>query len=154
MLPVLDASPPVFSLDSSDSRYYFGLGLERASLQRTSDETTRMKKPIHRDLFPGALEMMILRTLKRQPMHGYALVQQIKRTSDDVLQIEEGSLYPALQRLLKEDFVKAEWGISSTNRRVRIYKLTAAGGKHLEREVSSFERMLKGISQVLAPGEL
>jgi PadR family transcriptional regulator PadR len=113
-----------------------------------------MKKPIQRDLFPGALEMMILRTLKRQPMHGYALVQQIKRTSDDVLQIEEGSLYPALQRLLKEDFVKADWGISSTNRRVRIYKLTRAGGKHLEREVSSFERMLKGISQVLAPGEL
>jgi PadR family transcriptional regulator PadR len=113
-----------------------------------------MKKPIQRDLFPGALEMMILRTLKRQPMHGYALVQQIKRTSNDLLQIEEGSLYPALQRLLKEDFVRAEWGISSTNRRVRIYRLTAAGGKHLEREVSSFERMLKGITQVLAPGEL
>ena len=113
-----------------------------------------MKKPIQRDLFPGALEMMILRMLKRQPMHGYALVQEIKRTSDDLLQIEEGSLYPALQRLLKEGFVKAEWGISATNRRVRVYKLTPAGGKHLEREVSSFERMLKGITQVLAPGEL
>jgi PadR family transcriptional regulator, regulatory protein PadR len=113
-----------------------------------------MKKPMQRDLFPGALEMMILRTLKRRPMHGYALVQEIKRTSDDLLQIEEGSLYPALQRLLKEDFVKAEWSISSTNRRVRIYKLTAAGGKHLQHEVSSFERMLKGITQVLAPGEL
>ena len=113
-----------------------------------------MKKPIQRDLFPGALEMMILRTLKRQPMHGYALVQDIKRTSDDLLQIEEGSLYPALQRLLKEGFVKAEWGISSTNRRVRIYKLTATGGTHLERQVSSFERMLKGITQVLAPVEL
>jgi PadR family transcriptional regulator PadR len=113
-----------------------------------------MKNPMQRDLFPGVLEMMILRMLKRQPMHGYALVQQIKRTSNDVLQIEEGSLYPALQRLLKEDFVKAEWGISSTNRRVRIYKLTALGGKHLEHEVSSFERMLKGITQVLAPGEL
>jgi transcriptional regulator len=113
-----------------------------------------MNKPMQRDLFPGALEMMILRTLKRQPTHGYALVQQIKRISNDVLQIEEGSLYPALQRLLKEDFVKAEWGISSTNRRVRIYKLTVAGRKHLEREVSSFERMLKGITQVLAPGEL
>jgi PadR family transcriptional regulator, regulatory protein PadR len=113
-----------------------------------------MKKPIQRDLFPGALEMMILRTLKRQPRHGYALVQEIRRTSDDLLQIEEGSLYPALQRLLKEGFVKAEWSISSTNRRVRIYKLTTAGGKHLEREVSSFERMLKGITQVLAPGEL
>jgi PadR family transcriptional regulator len=87
-------------------------------------------------------------------MHGYALVQQIKRTSNDVLQIEEGSLYPALQRLLKEGFVKAEWGISSTNRRVRVYNLTAAGEKHLQREVSSFERMLKGITQVLAPGEI
>jgi PadR family transcriptional regulator, regulatory protein PadR len=112
-----------------------------------------MKKPIPRDLFPGALEMMILRMLKRQPMHGYALVQQIKRTSQDALQIEEGSLYPALQRLLKEQFVKAEWGVSSTNRRVRIYKLTAAGAKHLEREVSSFEQMLAGITRVLAPEE-
>jgi PadR family transcriptional regulator PadR len=113
-----------------------------------------MKKSEQRDLFPGALEMMILRTLKRQPLHGYALVQHIKRTSNDLLQIEEGSLYPALQRLLKDDLVKAEWGISSTNRRVRIYKLTAAGSKHLEREVSSFEKMLDGITRVLAPGEL
>lgn len=113
-----------------------------------------MKKPAQRDLFPGALEMMVLRTLERQPMHGYALVQQIKRTSDDMLQIEEGSLYPALQRLLKEGFVRAEWGISATNRRVRIYKLTPAGAKHLGHEMSSFERMLKGITQVLAPGEL
>lgn len=112
-----------------------------------------MKKSEQRDLFPGALEMMILRTLKRQPMHGYALVQHIKRTSDDLLQIEEGSLYPALQRLLKDELVKAEWGISSTNRRIRIYKLTAAGTKHLEREVSSFERMLDGITRVLARGE-
>lgn len=109
-----------------------------------------MKKPEQRDLFPGALEMMILRTLKRQPLHGYALARHIKRTSNDVLQIEEGSLYPALQRLLKAELVKGEWGISSTNRRVRIYKLTAAGAKHLQREVSSFERMLKGITRVLA----
>jgi PadR family transcriptional regulator PadR len=112
-----------------------------------------MKKDNDRDLFPGALEMMILRTLKRQPLHGYALVQHIKRTSNDLLQIEEGSLYPALQRLLKEELVKADWGTSSTNRRVRIYKLTAAGKKHLEREVLSFERMLDGITRVLAPGE-
>src|SRR5437899_11476435 len=95
-----------------------------------------MKKAEQRDLFPGALEMMILRTLKRQPLHGYALVQHIKRTSNDLLQIEEGSLYPALQRLLKEDLVKADWSISSTNRRVRIYKLTPAGAKHLAHEVS------------------
>src|SRR5882672_1308928 len=112
-----------------------------------------MKKTAKRDLFPGALEMMILQSLRRQPSHGYALVQHIKRTSHDLLQIEEGSLYPALQRLLKEELVKAEWGVSSTNRRIRIYKLTAVGAKHLEHEVSSFERMLKGITHVLAPGE-
>ena len=121
------------------------------SLCSFSGET--VKKSEQRDLFPGALEMMILRTLKRQPLHGYALVQHIKRTSNDLLQIEEGSLYPALQRLLKEELVKAEWGISSTNRRVRIYKLTAAGSKHLEHEVSRFEKMLEGITRVLAPGE-
>jgi PadR family transcriptional regulator, regulatory protein PadR len=119
----------------------------------SAGETTEMKNTEQRDLFPGALEMMILRMLKRQPMHGYALVQQIKRTSQDVLEIEEGSLYPALQRLLKEEFVKAEWGVSATNRRVRTYKITAAGTRHLEREVSSFERMLEGISRVLRPEE-
>jgi PadR family transcriptional regulator PadR len=112
-----------------------------------------MTRDNQRDLFPGALEMMILRTLKRQPLHGYALVQHIKRTSNDLLQIEEGSLYPALQRLLKEKLVKAEWTVSATNRRVRIYKLTPAGVTHLEREVSSFERMLEGVTRVLAPGE-
>jgi DNA-binding PadR family transcriptional regulator len=69
-----------------------------------------MTPPIQRDLFPGALEMMVLRMLKRPPMNGYALIQ-IKRTSNDLLQSEEGSLYPALQRLLKEGFVKSEWGI-------------------------------------------
>jgi PadR family transcriptional regulator, regulatory protein PadR len=112
-----------------------------------------MRQTAHRDLFPGALEMMILQTLRRQPSHGYALVQQIKRTSRGLLQIEEGSLYPALQRLLKEELVKAEWGVSSTNRRVRTYRLTAAGAKRLELEVSSFERMFEGIAHVLALGE-
>lgn len=110
-----------------------------------------MRTDEQRDLFPGALEIMILRTLKNQPLHGYALVQHIKRASNDLLQIEEGSLYPALQRLLKARLVTAEWGVSSTNRRVRIYKLTADGKKHLEREVSRFERMLKGVTHVLAP---
>jgi len=112
-----------------------------------------MKKDQPRDLFPGALEMMILRTLKRQPLHGYALVQHIQRTSNELLQIEEGSLYPALQRLLKDGLVKAEWGISSTNRKVRTYRLTREGAKHLERQVSSFERMLEGITRVLRPNE-
>jgi PadR family transcriptional regulator PadR len=111
-------------------------------------------KDKQRDLFRGALEMMILRMLRRQSLHGYALVQRIKQTSKNLLQIEEGSLYPALQRLLKANLVKAHWGVSSTNRRVRIYDLTPAGAKHLEREVSSFEKMLEGITRVLAVEEL
>ncbi|SRR6266568_4051058 len=123
------------------------------SSHRSGADSSLMRKSEQRDLFPGALEMMILQTLKRQPLHGYALVQHIKRTSNDLLQVEEGSLYPALQRLLKAELVKAEWSISSTNRRVRVYKLTAKGAKHLEHEVSRFERMLEGITRVLAPGE-
>jgi PadR family transcriptional regulator, regulatory protein PadR len=112
-----------------------------------------MKPPEQRDLFPGALEMMILRTLKIQPLHGYALAQHIKKASNHTLQIEEGSLYPALQRLLTAGLLKAEWAISSTNRRVRIYKLTPAGAQHLQQEVSRFERMLEGITRVLSPRE-
>jgi PadR family transcriptional regulator PadR len=107
----------------------------------------------NRDLFPGALEMMVLQTLRRGPMHGYALAQLIKRTSDDLLQIEEGSLYPALQRMLKAGWVAAEWGTSTRNRRIRIYKITSAGRKQLDREVSSFERMLEGIARVMRPAE-
>ncbi len=108
-----------------------------------------MGPAVQRDLFPGALEMMILQSLRRAPMHGYALAQLIKRNSDDLLQIEEGSLYPALQRMLKAGWVAAEWGLSARNRRVRIYKITPAGRKQLDREVSSFERMLAGIAGVM-----
>ncbi len=95
--------------------------------------------------------MMILQTLKWQPMHGYALVQHLKQRSQELLQVEEGSLYPALQRMLKDELVKAEWQTSSSNRRVRTYKITPKGIKHLEKEVSAFDQMLKGISLVLAP---
>src|SRR5437870_13726734 len=81
-----------------------------------------------RDLFPGALEMMILESLRRQPAHGYALVQHIQQRSRNLLQVEEGSLYPALQRLLKGKLVRAEWTVSSsTNRRVRVYEITRSG---------------------------
>ncbi|MGA2848241.1 MAG: PadR family transcriptional regulator [Terracidiphilus sp.] len=106
-----------------------------------------------RDLFPGALEMMILESLRRQPAHGYALVQYIQQRSNNLLQVEEGSLYPALQRLLKSRLVKAEWGVSTTNRKVRTYEITAAGLRHLEQQISSFERMFEGIALVLKPGE-
>ena len=110
-------------------------------------------KPDQRDLFRGALEMMILRSLRRQPMHGYALVQHIKQRSNDLLQVEEGSLYPALQRMLRENLVQAEWETSPSNRKVRTYRITPAGISHLEREISSFEQMLKGINLVLSPAE-
>ena len=104
-----------------------------------------------KDLFPGALEMMILQILHQQPLHGYGLVQHIQRASNDLLRVEEGSLYPALQRLLKAGCVSARWGVSANGRRVRTYQLTRAGSQHLEREVSSFERMLEGIRLVLTP---
>ena len=110
------------------------------------------KNPEHRDLFPGALEMMILESLRRQPAHGYALVQYIQQRSNNLLQVEEGSLYPALQRLLKTKMVKAEWTVSPvTNRRVRIYEITRSGLRHLEKEISAFDRMLEGIQMVLGP---
>lgn len=98
--------------------------------------------------------MMVLQTLRRQPLHGYALVQQIKSMSDNELQIEEGSLYPALQRMLRAGWLKADWGVSATKRRVRIYRLTPEGRKHLEREKSSLDRMLRAIARVLAPVQL
>jgi PadR family transcriptional regulator, regulatory protein PadR len=108
------------------------------------------KNPEHRDLFSGALEMMILQSIRLKPMHGYALAKYIKNVSDNLLQIEEGSLYPALQRMLKEGWLESEVGVSAKNRPIRIYKLTEAGIKHLEQEVSSFEKMFAGITRVLA----
>jgi PadR family transcriptional regulator, regulatory protein PadR len=106
-----------------------------------------------RDLFPGVLEMMILESLRRQPAHGYALVQHIQERSNQLLHVEEGSLYPALQRLLRAKLVKAEWTTSSsTNRGVRVYEITRAGLRHLDREISSFDRMLEGVDLVLGLG--
>jgi len=106
-----------------------------------------------RDLFPGALEMMVLQILLRRPLHGYAIARDIRQTSGDLLQVEEGTLYPALQRLLREGWVAAEWGVSDRNRKVRIYRLTPAGRRRLERERASFERMHAGISRVMRPAE-
>jgi transcriptional regulator len=105
------------------------------------------------DLFPGALEMMVLQTLRRGPLHGYALAQAIKQASDEVVHVEEGSLYPALQRMLKAGWLSAEWSVSARNRQVRIYKLTAAGRRQLERKVTSFERLLEGITKVMKAQE-
>ena len=103
-----------------------------------------------RDLFPGALEIMILQSLRLRSMHGYALVKHIKQVSDDLLQVEEGSLYPALQRMLREGLLTSEEGLSAKGRPTRIYRLTDAGIRHLEKELSSFGKMFDGITRVLA----
>ena len=108
------------------------------------------KNPEYRDLFPGALEVMILQSLRMRPMHGYALVKHIKQVSDNLLQVEEGSLYPALQRMLREGLLEAETGLSAKGRPTRIYRLTEAGVRRVEQEVVSFEKMFAGITRVLA----
>jgi len=97
--------------------------------------------------------MLILTTLRRAPLHGYGIAQSIKRISDDVLTVEEGSLYPALQRLLVQGWVKAEWKLTETNRRARYYTLTAAGRKQLGVQVSQFEQMIAAIGRVLADAD-
>lgn len=101
------------------------------------------------ELLPGTLDMLILKTLARAPLHGYGIALSIKRLSDEVLTVEEGSLYPALQRLLVQGWVKAEWKMTETNRRARYYTLTALGRKRLGIEVSEFEQMIAAIGRVL-----
>lgn len=102
------------------------------------------------ELLPGTLDLLILKTLLRGPMHGYGIAQHLKSVSEDVLQVGESSLYPALQRLLLNGWVKAEWGASDNNRRARFYTLTAAGRKQLAEERREFERMILAIQKVLA----
>lgn len=101
------------------------------------------------ELLPGTLDMLILKTLARAPLHGYGIALSIKRLSDEVLKVEEGSLYPALQRLLVQGWVKAEWKMTETNRRARYYTLTATGRKRLGVELSEFEQMIAAIGRVL-----
>ena len=93
--------------------------------------------------------MLVLRVLTTQPLHGYAIAQRIHQITSDVLQIEEGSLYPALQRILMKGWAKAEWGTSDTNRRVRVYRLTAAGRKQLEAEMADYDRVNAAIRAIL-----
>ena len=98
---------------------------------------------------PGTLDMLILKTLSLGSQHGYGIAQHIRQTSDSALTVEEGSLYPALQRLLIQGFVKAEWKQSETNRRARYYSLTPAGRKQYGLEVSQFEQLVAAIGRVL-----
>jgi PadR family transcriptional regulator PadR len=102
------------------------------------------------ELLPGTLDLLVLKTLARGPMHGYGIAQHLKTISEDVLQVGESSLYPALQRLLLNEYVQAEWGTSENNRRARYYTLTAAGRKQLSAERKDFDRMVLAIQRVLA----
>ncbi len=101
------------------------------------------------DLLPGTLDLLILRVVTREALHGYAIAERLKIVSQDVLQVGESSLYPALQRLLANGWVTAEWGASENNRRARYYTITAAGRKRLAAERAEFERMASAIARVL-----
>jgi PadR family transcriptional regulator PadR len=101
------------------------------------------------ELLPGTLDLLILKTLARGRMHGYGIAQHLKVVSEEVLQVGESSLYPALQRLLLNGWVKAEWGASENNRRARYYTLTAAGRKQLDAEREEFDRMIIAIQRIL-----
>jgi PadR family transcriptional regulator, regulatory protein PadR len=101
------------------------------------------------DLLPGTLDMLVLKSLTRGPLHGYAIAQLLRRLSDDVLQVEEGSLYPALQRLELNGWIEGEWGLSSNNRRARFYKLTPGGHEALAAETVRYEHMTGAIARVM-----
>ncbi|HET9512886.1 MAG TPA: PadR family transcriptional regulator [Gemmatimonadales bacterium] len=103
------------------------------------------------ELIPGTLDLLILKTLSVRPLHGYGIAQQVQRLSDDVLRVEEGSLYPALQRLQLRGVIKSRWEKSPTGRRARYYELTARGRRQLKAELSSFERTIAAIRAVLRP---
>ena len=111
---------------------------------------------MHRDeIPPGTLYLLILKTLTRSgELHGYEIANSIQRISDDVLQVEEGSLYPALQRMLREGWLESEAGVSAKGRPTRIYRITETGLRRLEQEVSSFAKMFAGINRVLAVTEI
>lgn len=102
------------------------------------------------ELLPGTLDLLVLKTIARGPMHGYGIAQHLKSVSEDVLQVGESSLYPALQRLLLNGYVQAEWGVSENNRRARYYTLTAEGKKQLSAERKEFDRIVIAIQKALA----
>jgi len=106
-----------------------------------------MGKPT--DLVQGTVDLLILKTIALEPLHGWAIAQRIRQLSDDVLQVQQGSLYPALQRLEKQGWITAEWGASENNRRARFYRLTKAGHKRLTQEEASWARLSGAIGLVL-----
>lgn len=109
----------------------------------------RQEEEARSELLRGTLDMLVLKTLTVQPMHGYAVAQHIERLSEDVLTVEQGSLYPALERLLKKGWVTAKWGESPTGRKARYYTITASGRRQLGEQVASFDRVSLAIARIL-----
>jgi PadR family transcriptional regulator PadR len=108
-----------------------------------------MAHPTTPDLLPGTLDLLILRTLQTQPLHGWAISERIEQISQDVLQVNQGSLYPALHRLEHQGWIEAEWRVSELGRRAKYYQLTAAGRKQLTVEARAWERMATAIGRVM-----
>jgi PadR family transcriptional regulator PadR len=104
---------------------------------------------VRTDLMQGTLELLILKTLSRDSMHGYGIAQRIHEAADDLLKIEDGSLYPALYRMEERGWVASDWGVSENNRRAKFYKLTRAGRKQLEAEWANWERVSQAVSRIL-----
>jgi PadR family transcriptional regulator, regulatory protein PadR len=111
------------------------------------------KRTDRQDLLPGTLDMLILKSLTRRVMHGYGIAEHIRQLSDEVLHVEEGSLYPALQRLLVQGWITSEWGHSVNNRRARYYRLTPAGRRQLGQAESGFDRLIQAITRVMRNAE-
>ena len=107
------------------------------------------KASSRRELVPGTLEMLVLHTLTLGSLHGYAIAQHIEKLSEEVLQVEQGSLYPALERLQRQGFVTSKWGVTPTGRRARYYTITASGRKQLGEEISEFDRAMLAINRVM-----
>jgi transcriptional regulator len=101
------------------------------------------------DLMQGTLELLILKTLSRESMHGYGIAQRIHQSVDDLLKIEDGSLYPALYRMEERGWIASEWGVSENNRRAKFYRLTRAGRKHLEIERANWDRISQAVTKIL-----
>ncbi len=110
-----------------------------------------MTSSSRRDLLPGTLDMLILKTLTTQPMHGYGIAQHLLRLSEDVIQVEEGSLYPALQRMRQKGWIKAEWRQTPNNQRARYYTVTREGRRHLGQQESGFLELVAAIGRIMRP---
>jgi PadR family transcriptional regulator PadR len=104
------------------------------------------------DLIQGTLDLLILKTIALEPMHGWGIAQRIQQTSGDVLQVQQGSLYPALHRLEQEAWIKADWRETENKRRAKFYSLTAAGRRHMEKELANWKRLSGAIGLVVEPG--